>query len=405
MWVTDLSEATVTQLAAGSAPVREPGLDDLITQQVAAGRLHAVGPSDPSLGQMEFSVVAADVEVLDDDTASLDALEALMKQMGSVLAGPTVMIVMSQVPVGTSHRLAQSVGKAANQAVAVACMPENLRLGGALEVFFHPDRLVIGADSHEVAERVEGLFASQDCLKVRMSVASAEMSKHAMNAYLATCITFMSQLSDLCEVVGADAWDVAAALKADGRVSPRAPLLPGLGFAGGTLGRDLQSLRAAGREFGVPMELFDAVWSVNRRRLASTVERVRSLVGDLAGARIGVLGLTYKPGTSTLRRSQSVELARGLVSSGATVVAHDPAIASSVGDELGIEVVGDPYTAAKNADALVLMTTWPEYRDLDAQGLGAAMRRKILFDPSGFLDPGLFRNAGFLHVVVGKPAT
>jgi UDPglucose 6-dehydrogenase len=237
-----------------------------------------------------------------------------------------------------------------------------------------------------------------------MSVASAEMSKHAMNAYLATCISFMSQLSDLCEVVGADAWAVAAALKADARVSPRAPVLPGLGFAGGTLGRDLQSLRAAGREHGVPADLFDAVWSVNHRRLASTVDRVRALVGTLAGAHIGVLGLTYKPGTSTLRRSQSVELARGLVSAGATVMAQDPAVNPSAGVELGFAVAEDPYAAAAGADALVLMTTWPDYKDLDPQRLAATMRRRIIFDPAGFLDAAPLADAGFVHAVVGRPA-
>jgi UDPglucose 6-dehydrogenase len=404
VWVTDLSETAVAQLSSGVAPVREPGLDDLIAQHVAAGLLHPVTATDPRLGELEFSVIAADVEVLDDDTASLGTLEALVKQMGSVLRAPTVLVVMSQVPVGTSHRLASSIGEATGLPVPVVCMPENLRLGGALDVFFHPDRLVIGTDDPAVGRRVQELFSAQDCPKVTMSVASAEMSKHAMNAYLATCISFMSQLSDLCEAVGADAWDVAAALKADARVSPRAPVLPGLGFAGGTLGRDLQSLRAAGREHGVPADLFDAVWSVNHRRLSSTVDRVRALVGELAGARIGVLGLTYKPGTSTLRRSQSVELARGLVSAGATVVAHDPAVAPSAGVELGFAVAEDPYAAAADADALVLMTTWPDYKDLDPQRLAATMRRRIVFDPAGFLDAPRLADAGFVHAVVGRPA-
>jgi UDPglucose 6-dehydrogenase len=404
VWVTDLSDDAVAQLTSGVAPVREPGLDDLIAEQLAAGLLHPVPATDPRLGDLEYSVIAADVEVLDDDTASLGTLEALVKQMGTVIRAPTVLIVMSQVPVGTSHRLAESVGDAAGLPVPVACMPENLRLGGALDVFFHPDRLVIGADEPEVAARVGQLFSTLDCPVVTMSVASAEMSKHAMNAYLATCISFMSQLSDLCEAVGADAWAVAAALKADGRVSPRAPLLPGLGFAGGTLGRDLQSLRAAGRTHGVPADLFDAVWSVNRRRLSSTVDRVRALVGELAGARIGVLGLTYKPGTSTLRRSQSVELARGLVSAGAAVMAHDPTVEPSAGLELGFPVADDPYAAAADADALVLMTTWPDYRALDPQRLAATMRRQIVFDPAGFLDAAGLADAGFVHAVVGRPA-
>ena len=403
VYATDLAEEAVGLLASGVAPIREPDLDELIAQQLAAGTLHPVTASDPRLGRCEFSVIAADVEVLDDDTPSLESVEAIARQMGSVLQAPTVLILMSQVPVGTCHRLAGSIGDAAGQAVPVACMPENLRLGSALAVFFRPNRLVIGSDDPGTADRVGALFRAIECPKLQMSVRSAEMSKHAVNAYLATCISLMSQLSDMCEAVGADAWDVAAALKADGRVSPRAPILPGLGFAGGTLGRDLQSLRHLGREAGVPADLFDAVWSVNRRRLEATVDRVRALAGNLAGAKVALLGLTYKPGTSTLRRSQSVELGRALAVAGANVLAHDPSVTPGLAPEVGFEVVGDPYEAATGADIMVLMTAWPEYRDLSAQSLASVMRRRIVFDPSGFLDPMGLKEAGFVHAVVGRP--
>ncbi|GAC1367477.1 MAG: UDP-glucose/GDP-mannose dehydrogenase family protein [Actinomycetota bacterium] len=402
VWVTDLAPSSVSQLASGHAPVQEPGLDALLAQQIAAGRLHAVPPTDAQLGSVEFSVLAADVEVDEDDVASLEGLDALVEHLCAVAAAATVLVVMSQVPVGTSHRVASRIGQARGACQPVACMPENLRLGGALEVFFHPDRLIIGADDPQVAARVCELFAAIDCPKMVMGVASAEMSKHAMNAYLATLISTMSQLSDVCEAVGADAWDVATALRSDGRVSPRAPIGPGLGFAGGTLGRDLQYLVAVSHDHGVSPDLFEAVLEVNRRRLETTVARVQGLL-ETAGGRVGLLGLTYKPGTSTLRRSQSVELGRRLAASGAEVTAHDPMVGAQMAGELGFAVVGDAYQAAEGADVVVLMTCWPEYRDLDLGLLAGGMRRPVVFDPGGFLDSVQLAAAGFQRCTVGRP--
>jgi UDPglucose 6-dehydrogenase len=403
--VTDASEETLSRLASGVAPVREPGLDELIAEQIAAGTLEAVPPTDARLGVAEFSILAADVEVGDDDVASLETMETLVGALASVLASRTVLIVMSQIPVGTSHRLARALGAAlGGPALAVATMPENLRLGGALEVFFHPDRLVVGADDPETVTRVAQLFSSLECPTVAMSVVSAEMSKHALNAYLATSISFMSQLSDICEAVGANAWDVALALRSDARVGPRAPVLPGLGFAGGTLGRDLQYLLAACREQGVPSDLIDAVVAVNQRRLQASLERVDDLVGGIRGRRICLLGLTYKPGTSTLRRSQAVELGRRLAEAGGTVVAHDPMVAPERAEELGFCLAADPYEAAAGADVAVLMTPWPEYRELDWLLLGSAMAHPVVFDPGAFLDSASLSGAGFAHVVAGRPS-
>lgn len=407
VWVTDLAPTVVSGLQQGRAPVLEPGLDALLAQQMAAGRLHPVPPDHPGLGRADFSVLAADVDVSDDDVASLEGLEALVAHLRAVLEVSTVLVVMSQVPVGTSQRLSALIEAGTGTPQAVACMPENLRLGGALEVFFHPDRLIVGADNPAVAQRVCALFGAVDCPKVIMGLASAEMSKHAMNAYLATMISTMSQLADLCEAVGADAWDVAAALRADGRVSPRAPLGPGLGFAGGTLGRDIQYLRSVSRAHGLEPDLFDAVLAVNRRRLAATANRVRALVeqatGGVGEGRVGLLGLTYKPGTSTLRRSQSVELGRALVAAGVGVTAHDPMVPVSAGRDLGFPVLDDPFGAASGADVVVLMTCWPEYRDLDFAQLAGVMRHRLVFDPSGFLDPGLLAAAGLRRSIVGRP--
>lgn len=412
---TDLSPAAVESLRVGVPPVAEPGLEDLLVAQLSAGTLGVLDPDDPRLGDTDVVVLTVDVEVGDDDAPLLGSVEQTAASIGALQRRRVALVVMSQVPVGTSHRLAGLAGAGAGSALPVACVPENLRLGSALEGFFRPDRLVVGADDDEARAAAVGLFAAVECPVIHMGVRSAEMSKHAMNAYLATCISFAAEISDLCELAGADAHDVVRALRSDARVSPRAPIGPGLGFAGGTLGRDLRHLRHLGADGGVPTPLTDAVLAVNRNRIAMVSARLaRSLGGaggpggaagdGLAGATVALLGLTYKPGTDTLRRSQSVEVARALLTAGAEVRGHDPAVGPARAGECGFDVAPDPYAAAAGADAVVVMTPWPEYRELDLGRLAAAMRRPLLFDPAGIVDAAAASAAGLVHDVVGRPS-
>jgi UDPglucose 6-dehydrogenase len=356
-------------------------------------------------------VLALDVDVDDHDEPSLDRVEATVARIGELLAAPVPLVVMSQVPAGTCERLARLAGERFGEALPVACVPENLRLGNALDGFFHPDRLVVGAGDERARTAVQDLFAGIECPFLWMGVRSAEMSKHALNAYLATCISFSSEISDLCEQAGADAHDVVRALRSDRRVSDRAPLLPGLGFAGGTLGRDLRHLVRLGARSGTPTPLVEAVADVNRRRIAMVADRVERSVGGagnvgaaggLAGVAVALLGLTYKPGTDTLRRSQSLEVAAQLLARGAAVRGHDPMLGPDRSGDAGFPVCADPYEAAARADALVVMTPWPEYRSLDLARLAAAMRRPLVFDPAGFLDAAAAEAAGIVREVVGR---
>ncbi|MGH2687919.1 MAG: nucleotide sugar dehydrogenase, partial [Actinomycetota bacterium] len=371
---TDLSPAAVASLREGVPPVAEPGLPDLLAAKLAAGSLAVLDPDDPRLGEADVVVLTLDVEVGDDDAPLLDSVERTAERIGTLLRRCVPLVVMSQVPVGTSERLAAASGARAGAPLPVACVPENLRLGSALEGFFHPDRLVVGADDEAARAAAAGLFAGVDCPVLHMGLRSAEMSKHALNAYLATCISFAGEISDLCEVAGADAHDVVRALRSDARVSPRAPIGPGLGFAGGTLGRDLRHLAHIGEEGGVPTPLTGAVRAVNRSRIEMVSRRLARRLGGtggggpgdaMAGAVVALLGLTYKPGTDTLRRSQSLEVARALAGAGAEVRGHDPAVPPARAAECGFEVAPDPYAAAAGADAVVVMTPWPAYRELD----------------------------------------
>lgn len=414
--VSDLDAGIVEALGAAAPLAREPGLAELLTRQLEAGTLEALHAGDPRLGAADVVVVALDVDVDDRDEPSLDRVEATVVRIGALLAAPVPLVVMSQVPAGTCDRLARLAGERWGEPLPVACVPENLRLGNALEGFLRPDRVVVGAGDERVRAAVEDLFAGVEGPFLWMGVRSAEMSKHAVNAYLATCISFSSEIADLCERTGADARDVVRALRSDRRVSDRAPLLPGLGFAGGTLGRDLRSLARLGTASGTPTPLVEAVGEVNRRRIAMVADRVEQAIGTggasdadggphgrdgLEGAVVALLGLTYKPGTDTLRRSQSLEVAAQLLARGAVVRGHDPMLGPDRSDEVGFTVCADPYEAASGADALVLMTPWPEYRELDLARLASAMRHPFVFDPAAFLDEAAAGQAGIRREIAG----
>lgn len=383
---TDLDPGVVSGLQAGRPPLFEPGLEALVRKHLASGRLTFHAPVDRALGNAEVVFIAADTTVDDDDNVDLSSVEELAGCAARVLSASVPVVVASQVPVGTTERLVSRMEEISARKLAAVHMPENLRLGSAIDDFLRPARLVVGGSDEQAASTVLALY-HLDVEVLRMSVRSAEMAKHALNGYLATLISFTSEISDLCETSGADAYDVERALRSDRRVSPKAPLRPGFGFAGGTLGRDVQSLRALARRNGVGSPVMDGVLAANRSRVARLAERLRQRIGALEGRKIALLGLTYKPGTDTLRRSIALEIARDLASAGASMAAYDPMIRSLPAGSPPVSLPGDPLAAAAGADALVLATEWPEFANLDWRRLGSAMKTPLVFDVKGLLRP------------------
>jgi UDPglucose 6-dehydrogenase len=286
----------------------------------------------------------------------------------------------------------------------VCYVPENLRLGEALNSFLKPDRIVIGANKDATMKKVKKLFEPIRCEKIGMSVESAEMAKHALNAYLATCISFINEISDICELSGASAVDVVKALKTDRRVSPYAPIKPGLGFSGGTLARDVQVLRKYGGMKNYRTKVLDAVMQVNDERAHFVRNKLEKLFGSLKSIRVGILGLTYKPGTDTLRRSLSLEIARDLISRGAAVKAFDPRVKNRIPGLPELEVCRDVSDVASGSDVLVLLTEWPEFRGLRLEKIKTIMRRPIFFDAKNFLEPEEFKKLKFKYIGVGYEA-
>jgi UDPglucose 6-dehydrogenase len=308
-----------------------------------------------------------DTPVDEEDRLDARPIFQTVQEIASSLADGATVWVTSQVPVGTCDVIREKIAALRpGLDFGVAYSPENLRLGQALEAFRKPALPVLGADETQTHERMEKILAVWGVPYRRVTLKTAEMTKHALNAFLASCVTFGGELGNLCDALGADAIEVAKALRLEPRVGPRSMILPGLGFAGGTLARDVQVLRGFGDHYGVETHYLDGVWSANQYQNGLVIRRLEKWFPSLKDLRVTVWGLTYKAGTSTLRRSAALDLIHHLKVKGAVVRAHDPkADRSEVQRFTDFAFFEDPYEAAQDADVLVVMTGWEDYRKLD----------------------------------------
>lgn len=366
----DGNAEVVARCKAGEPPIEEPGIRERL------GRIaFTTNPAD--LKSAEAIFLTMDTPVTEKDEPDTSSLFDTIKMIAPHLSAGALLVVMSQVPVGTTKLLS-----AVSQR-PTAYVPENLQLGKALECFLKPDRTVIGADDEIVRQRVLTIFEKLPGERLIMSVASAEMSKHALNAWLATTLSFAYNISDLCEAVGADAQDVFRALKADRRIGNNPYLETGPGFSGGTLMRDLMTLESFAEKHRASAPVIAGAITTNRDRRGHLLKRLAdTLGGSPAGRRVCLLGVTYKPGTPTLRQSLAIEIALLLASAGAAVTAADPMASADEFKQLtGASLVKDVYLAAKGCHAAILLTAWPEFASLDVPRLAAALLPpRVLFD-------------------------
>jgi UDPglucose 6-dehydrogenase len=400
----DVDREVVDQLAAGKPPVFEPGLEDLVGAGLASGGLRVTTDAEAALSGAEVVWVTYDTPVGEDDRADVDWVVERTALLFPHLTDGALMLISSQLPVGTTRRLELAFDAVSGgRRVAFAYSPENLRLGTAIAVFTDPDRVVVGVRSESDREKVVALLGPFTGRIEWMSIESAEMTKHALNAFLATSITFINEIATLCEQVGADATQVERGLKSERRVGPRAYLTPGGAFAGGTLARDVMFLSQLGETHGVPTHLLSSVKSSNDAHREWVKRRLLERLGSIDGKTIGVWGLTYKPGTDTLRRSGSVELCRWLHAQGATVRAHDPAVTQLPADLAeSIHAVATALGAAERASALVVATPWPDYRGVAPDDVAARMTRGLVLDVNRFLGDTFGTHPGIEYVSVGK---
>jgi UDPglucose 6-dehydrogenase len=400
----DFDPEVVRNLQAGQPPLFEPGLEELVKSGLAAGRLSFTTDPAAALAGAGVLWVTYDTPVDDEDRADVDfVLDQLRRALPHAAAGSLVLI-SAQLPVGSTRQLENWFRTASpDTPLSFACSPENLRLGKAIQVFTNPDRVVAGVRSETDRQKITDLLKPFTERIEWMSVESAEMTKHAINAFLATSVTFINEIAAVCEQVGADAKEVERGLKSESRIGPRAYLGPGGPFAGGTLARDTVFLTQLGRRHELPLHLFNAVLASNNEHKHWPRRRLLDALGSLQGKIIAVWGLTYKPGTDTLRRSTAVELCRWLIQQQAAVRVYDPAVKALPVELQGRLVLSSAaLEAAQGAEALVIATEWPEFNTIPAHDLLPRMQTPWVIDANRFLARSLGSDPRTRYLSVGK---
>jgi UDPglucose 6-dehydrogenase len=397
-------ESKVDFLAAGTVRIAEPRLQDLVREGLAEGRL-SFTTAPKRLANADVVLVCLPTPMSPDGAADLDAVESILPTLAAVLASGCVLVTKSTVPVGTASRITGLLGR---PDIPVVSNPEFLREGHAVQDFLAPDRIVVGSADARAAARVTDLYTGTDAPVLRTGNASAEMAKYASNAFLAVKLSYANVLAELCEHGGADITDVSAAMGLDPRIGP-AFLTPGPGWGGSCLPKDTRALLSAADSAGVDFDLLRAAVRTNARHQEMIVRKIRTAVtgaptGSLRGMRIGLLGLTFKAGTDDLRDSPAVVVAGELARQEAILTAYDPCVPVTGRHELrSVHLVDDPYLVAKGAVALVVLTEWPEFRDLDWAQLAAVSDRSVVIDTRNLLDGEVLAGTGFVRTGLGTP--
>jgi UDPglucose 6-dehydrogenase len=400
------NRTVVKDLLKGKPPLAEPRLEELIKNGLDTGRL-TYSRDITKVKHCDVVWLTFDTPVNDRDESDVKPILSCIREITPYLQNDCLVAVSSQIPAGTSATIVKLIRKRRpNLSFHYVYSPENLRLGEAVECFLNPGRIVVGADDDEGFERMESIFGGIQADLVRMSPASAEMAKHALNSFLATSISFINDIADTCEKVGADVSDVTKALRSDKRIGQHAFLNPGFGFSGGTLGRDLVALKAIARTHRSELPVIESVLKKNQLRPQSLVRRLSSLLGGLAKKRITIFGLTYKAGTSTLRRSRSLEIAALLVKQGAMLNLCDPHIIPGELPKLkNARFNADPYASVKQSDALLFLTPWKDFKDFNFAAFAeSAKPHAIVFDASNSLaeKEGSIAEQGLRYFRVGR---
>jgi UDPglucose 6-dehydrogenase len=398
----DLDGERIAGVTAGEPPLYEPGLAELVRAGLASGSL-SFNIGVAAAADADIVWVCHDTPVDEEDRADTDAVRRQVEMLFPHLKDGAVVLVSAQLPVGSVAALEQSfAAQAKGRTVSFACSPENLRLGKAIEVFQNPGRIVVGVRDARTRAILEPLLRTFCDDIIWMSVESAEMVKHGLNSFLAMSVTFANELATLCERVGADASEVEKGLKSDPRIGSGAYIRPGPAFAGGTLARDINFLRTLAGQYGLTLPVIDGIHASNRAHGQWAYRQLGRALKPLAGRTIGVLGLAYKPGTSALRRSPSVELIQALLRDGARVQAFDPHV-SNLPDELkSVRLCADAHSAVIGADALVIGNESPEFRDLSADEVADAMKGCVVLDPGRFLASTLAGDRRLSLISVGR---
>ncbi len=403
----DVVEAKIAQLKRNRIPIYEPGLEPLVVRNQAQGRLGFTTDVGGAVREAEVIFIAVGTPPGEDGSADLQHVLDVAHTIGRNMTGSKVVITKSTVPVGTAAKVREAIAQHTEERFHVCSNPEFLKEGAAIEDFMKPDRVVVGVDSQEAAAVLSELYAPfvrTGNPLIFMDITSAELTKYAANAMLATRISFMNQIAELCEKVGADVALVRKGMGSDPRVGP-AFLFPGPGYGGSCFPKDVKALVRTAEDFGVSLDVVKAVEAVNQRQKGRLFEKLKKLVGSqLAGSRVALWGLAFKAETDDMRESPALNLVRSLLDAGAEVRAHDPAALHSARAVLGDRVCyyEHQYDALEGADALVIVTEWLQFRNPDFDRMKALLKRPIIVDGRNLYDPAKLRALGFTYTCIGR---
>lgn len=398
----DVDPAKIDKLRQGIMPIFEPGLEETVKRNVANGRLRFTSEYAQAVPDAEFISIAVGTPSAPDGSADLSFVYAAAESVGKHLKGYAVVADKSTVPVGTSEEVAKRIAAHYTGPVDVISNPEILREGHAVSDFMNPTRIIIGSPSERATQVAKELYAFLGCPKIVMSPRSAELTKYAANAFLATKISYMNEIAHLAEKLGADIEEVAAGIGSDPRIG-KDFLRAGLGWGGSCFPKDVRAIRKVGESLAHSMPVVSAACEMNERAKSRVVERVAEALDGLSGKKIGLLGLSFKNNTDDTRESGALELARCFHAAGATVCAYDPKAVIHDSDSASyILRFSTAAEAAADADALVIATEWDEFRALDLPALRRVMKGDLLMDARNLLKPDAVRAAGFRSLSVGR---
>lgn len=403
----DVDEAKVEALRLGRLPIYEPGLEELVVKNLREQRLSFTTEFAEAVARAQVVFIAVGTPQGSSGEADLSAVLFAARQIGLAMKEPTVVVNKSTVPVGSAERVRDAIAAQTQVPFEVVSNPEFLKEGAALDDFLKPDRVVIGTDSPRarvLLERLYAPFVRTEHPILFMDTRSAELTKYAANAMLATRISFMNDVALLCEKVGADVDLVRKGLGADRRIGYPF-LFPGVGYGGSCFPKDVRALAATARAHGVPFRLLDAVEETNAHMKRVLVDRALAHFGSLTGRSFAVWGLAFKPKTDDMREAPSLTVIDGLLAAGATVRVYDPVAMHTARRVLEhrVHYAERLYDTLEGAEALFLVTEWNEFRHPDLARMKQAMKTPVIFDGRNLYDPAQLREAGFTHVAIGRP--
>jgi UDPglucose 6-dehydrogenase len=394
-------------LKQGKCPIYEPGLEDLIQKNVKEGRLRFTTNIHDGVTSSLVIFIAVGTPSRGDGSADLSAVEEVAKEIADHMDGYKVVVVKSTVPVGTCRKIKALIQNHQTRPTPfdIVSNPEFLREGSAIEDFMRPDRVTMGAESEQAVAIMKDIYSALYLIEtpfVITTLETAEMIKYAANAFLATKVTFINEIANLCEVAGADVHHVAKAMGLDGRIGKKF-LHPGPGYGGSCFPKDTRALLRMAHDRGYAFKVLNSVVEVNEEQKQRMVDKIREKVGDLQGKTIGVLGLSFKPNTNDVRESCAIAIIQGLLTEGAKVKAFDPAAMEEARAVLPkLELGTDPYDVAKGSDAIVLVTEWNQFRRLDLERIKCLLNRPIFIDLRNVYEPDHMKRLGFDYTCVGR---